>query len=152
MATKNGFGRFFMKSNQLRPRLAAITAIGACLMISTAEMSGAVPALNVQRDPSGAKITWNAADGLDYVLEASNDLRTWTLVNQSIVKEGGLHRAFVPDSEAMNFYRLVNDGRKQAAYVGSEACSTCHSETYGQFIESGHPYKLVKVKDGQPPK
>ena len=37
------------------------------------------------------------------------------------------------------------------AFVGSEACSECHSETYDVFMNSGHPYKLSKVVDGQPP-
>jgi hypothetical protein len=38
-----------------------------------------------------------------------------------------------------------------AEYVGSVACSTCHAEIYETFIKSGHPWKLNKVVDGQPP-
>lgn len=37
------------------------------------------------------------------------------------------------------------------AYIGSETCAECHQETYDVFIQSGHPYKLTKVIDGQPP-
>lgn len=37
------------------------------------------------------------------------------------------------------------------AYTGSEACAECHQETYDVFMQSGHPYKLNKVVDGQPP-
>ena len=37
------------------------------------------------------------------------------------------------------------------AYIGSEACSECHEETFNVFMQSGHPYKLNKVMDGQPP-
>ncbi|NJN45022.1 MAG: hypothetical protein HC806_10090 [Anaerolineae bacterium] len=36
-------------------------------------------------------------------------------------------------------------------YVGSEKCGECHEEAYAKFILSGHPYKLVKIEDGQPP-
>ena len=36
-------------------------------------------------------------------------------------------------------------------YVGSEACAECHEETYDVFMDSGHPYKLTKVENGQPP-
>ncbi len=37
------------------------------------------------------------------------------------------------------------------SYVGSETCAECHEETYDVFMQSGHPYKLNKVVDGQPP-
>lgn len=36
-------------------------------------------------------------------------------------------------------------------FVGSEACAECHQETYDVFMRSGHPYKLNRVVDGQPP-
>jgi hypothetical protein len=35
--------------------------------------------------------------------------------------------------------------------VTSEVCGTCHTDTYEVFMQSGHPYKLNKVVDGQPP-
>lgn len=38
-----------------------------------------------------------------------------------------------------------------AEYVGSAACGECHTETYDVFMQSGHPYKLSPVVDGQPP-
>ena len=38
-----------------------------------------------------------------------------------------------------------------AEYVTSAACAECHQETYDTFMLSGHPYKLSKVVDGQPP-
>jgi hypothetical protein len=38
-----------------------------------------------------------------------------------------------------------------ADYVGSETCGACHEETYDVFMQSGHPWKLNKVVDGQPP-
>ncbi len=41
--------------------------------------------------------------------------------------------------------------RQNVAYLGSEACATCHGQIFGQFRKSGHPYKLTKVEDGQPP-
>jgi len=36
-------------------------------------------------------------------------------------------------------------------FVGSEQCGSCHEETYEKFIRSGHPYKLSKIENGQPP-
>ncbi len=38
-----------------------------------------------------------------------------------------------------------------AIYVGSETCAECHEELYNIFIESGHPWKLNRVVDGEPP-
>ena len=38
-----------------------------------------------------------------------------------------------------------------ATFVGSENCQECHEELYVTFMETGHPYKLNKVVDGQPP-
>ena len=37
------------------------------------------------------------------------------------------------------------------AYIGGEACSECHEEISNVFNQSGHPYKLTKVVDGQAP-
>ena len=40
---------------------------------------------------------------------------------------------------------------RSAEYVGRQVCSECHSEINEVFMQSGHPYKLNKVVDGQPP-
>lgn len=37
------------------------------------------------------------------------------------------------------------------AFIGSEACAECHQEIYDVFVQSGHPYKLNPVVDGEPP-
>ncbi|RUT78319.1 cytochrome c3 family protein [Ancylomarina longa] len=39
----------------------------------------------------------------------------------------------------------------ELAFAGSETCATCHQDKYDMFIESGHPYKLNKVVDGNEP-
>lgn len=36
-------------------------------------------------------------------------------------------------------------------FIGSEACAECHQEIYDVFIQSGHPYKLNAVVNGEPP-
>jgi hypothetical protein len=36
-------------------------------------------------------------------------------------------------------------------FVGSEQCGSCHEDEYDKFVLSGHPYKLSKVENGQPP-
>ncbi len=38
-----------------------------------------------------------------------------------------------------------------AEYVGSVTCAGCHEDISEVFNKSGHPYKLNKVVDGQPP-
>ncbi len=38
-----------------------------------------------------------------------------------------------------------------AAYVGAQVCAGCHSDIAEVFNMSGHPYKLNRVVDGQPP-
>lgn len=38
----------------------------------------------------------------------------------------------------------------ELAFVGSEACQSCHAQKYELFIKSGHPYKLNKVNGSQP--
>lgn len=38
-----------------------------------------------------------------------------------------------------------------ATFVGSQACAECHEELYATFMQSGHPWKLNQVVDGQPP-
>ncbi len=42
-------------------------------------------------------------------------------------------------------------GFTPAEYVGHEACQECHEDNYADVMKSGHPYKLNKVVDGQPP-
>lgn len=42
-------------------------------------------------------------------------------------------------------------GPAAADYIGSEKCAGCHSDIYATFMKSGHPWKLNKVVDGQPP-
>ena len=36
-------------------------------------------------------------------------------------------------------------------FIGTEACGECHEDTVAVFMQSGHPYKLNRVVDGQPP-
>jgi len=38
-----------------------------------------------------------------------------------------------------------------AEYIGSATCAGCHQDTNDVFMQSGHPYKLNPVVDGQPP-
>lgn len=36
-------------------------------------------------------------------------------------------------------------------YISSAQCGVCHTVTYSSFIQTGHPYKITKVIDGQQP-
>lgn len=39
---------------------------------------------------------------------------------------------------------------KEKEFIGSEGCKQCHAGHYERFIESGHPYKVMKVEGKQP--
>jgi len=36
-------------------------------------------------------------------------------------------------------------------FVGSQNCASCHGEIYAAFVESGHPYKIMKITDNKQP-
>ena len=36
------------------------------------------------------------------------------------------------------------------AYVGSDVCSNCHDSHYARWVNSGHPYELIKIFDASP--
>ena len=40
---------------------------------------------------------------------------------------------------------------ESAKYVGSDECQPCHSDIHGDFIKSGHPFKLNKAALAQQP-
>ncbi len=40
---------------------------------------------------------------------------------------------------------------RTSTYVGSDACSGCHSSKYNEWIDSGHPYKFTVIENNQPP-
>ncbi len=37
------------------------------------------------------------------------------------------------------------------SYIGREICAECHQEITDKFLKSGHPWKLTKVVENQPP-
>jgi hypothetical protein len=41
-------------------------------------------------------------------------------------------------------------GVPELGFVGSESCRECHTLAFFNWKASGHPYKLVEVKDGKP--
>jgi hypothetical protein len=43
------------------------------------------------------------------------------------------------------------DATASQEYIGSEGCGECHEAEYSKFILSGHPYKLTKIENGEPP-
>ncbi len=44
-----------------------------------------------------------------------------------------------------------SDAAASQEYVGSESCAECHEAEYNKFILSGHPHKLTKIENGEPP-
>lgn len=133
----------------------AIGAVGAWLIGAATSSLGADPVLTIEPDPSGLKISWDATDGRDFVLEGSDDMVAWAQVNLNATQSGGRNQVLVPTGQENKVYRLVDDGaQRQSAYVGAQACAACHggliSDQYSEWIDGGHPYKLNKV-DGAPP-
>jgi len=45
----------------------------------------------------------------------------------------------------------VNAGLLAQTFVGSDACSSCHSTKYNDWVDSGHPYKFNIIENNQPP-
>lgn len=43
------------------------------------------------------------------------------------------------------------DATASQEFVGSEQCGECHEGQYAKFKLSGHPYKLTKIENSQPP-
>jgi len=39
----------------------------------------------------------------------------------------------------------------EKAYIGTENCKVCHDVIHENFMESGHPYKITKITNGQAP-
>jgi hypothetical protein len=37
------------------------------------------------------------------------------------------------------------------SFAGSESCRGCHEQAWNKWSKSGHPYKIVEVKNAQPP-
>lgn len=37
------------------------------------------------------------------------------------------------------------------SYIGADQCGSCHEDIYRTFVLSGHPYKLTKIENGEPP-
>jgi hypothetical protein len=143
-----------MRAQLSTARKTTISVIGAWLFIGAATISMAEPVLTIEDDPAGQKISWDAVEGRDHVLQGSDDGVTWAKVELSILQPGGTgpSYALVPTLKARKFYRLFKDDLvTQSAYVGPQRCSGCHSDNYNQWRDGGHPHKLNKVVDGQPP-
>jgi predicted CXXCH cytochrome family protein len=73
--------------------------------------------------------------------------------------EGGVY-AFIIECEDSSATSQTDTGSTDtedsitfagADFIGSEACSACHEDLYNVFMQSGHPYVLNAVVDGQPP-
>lgn len=43
------------------------------------------------------------------------------------------------------------DATASQEYIGSDTCGDCHEGQYAKFTRSGHPYKLIKIENGEPP-
>jgi hypothetical protein len=43
------------------------------------------------------------------------------------------------------------DATASQEYVGSDQCGECHESQYETFVLSGHPYKLTRIENGEPP-
>jgi len=46
---------------------------------------------------------------------------------------------------------VLDDPVDEAVFVGSDACMTCHSDKYEDWVASGHPYKFSVIENGTEP-
>jgi hypothetical protein len=87
---------------------------------------------------------------------------SWCVAGGSPVGEDGNSNA--NDNTNTNGNTNVNDngnandntndngnGTTARTYVGSDQCATCHSEIFDWFRNSGHPYKINRIVNGQVP-
>ena len=42
------------------------------------------------------------------------------------------------------------DNSAVKTFVGSDKCAGCHAQQSKEFLQSGHPYKIMKVNGAQP--
>ena len=62
-----------MKMQSTILRTVTLSAMSAWLVCGTTNLLGADPVLTIEPDPAGLKISWDATDGRDYILEGSDD-------------------------------------------------------------------------------
>ena len=79
-------------------------------------------------------------DAGDYVATASRPGYEAVVVDPFAVAEGG-------DNSLDFILPEIADGE----FIGSEDCGICHTVEYASFAQTGHPFKLNKVIDGQQP-
>jgi hypothetical protein len=116
------------------------------------------------------EISWTASDdnqvvGVDlYYVVGGNEAAiatdvtgssyTWTVPNTNVF--GVTVKAVASDDAAQTgedasdaVFAII--GHSMRGYVGSQTCRNCHVEYHNDMLASGHPYKLNKVVNGQPP-
>lgn len=76
----------------------------------------------------------------DYVAQASRPGYEDVVVDPFAVTQGGANTLDFVLPE-------IADGE----FISSEECGVCHTVQYASFVQSGHPYKLNKVVDGNQP-
>jgi len=81
-----------------------------------------------------------ALDAGDYVGHASRPGYEDVMVDPFAVTIGGT-----------NMLDFVLPEVADGEYIGSEDCGVCHTVEYASFVQSGHPYKLNKVVNGEQP-
>ena len=143
-----------MSAQRNLSRSIRIAFIGTLLLGVTSSLVTAVPVLTIEPNETGQLITWDEVEGRDYVLQGSGDAENWTDLGLSVTQPGGSgpYQVMVPTVLSKKFYQLFKDGvATQAAYVGPERCSNCHSGKYNDWRDGGHPHKLNKVVNGQAP-
>jgi len=81
-----------------------------------------------------------ALDEGNYVAYASRPGYDEVMVDPFTVTDGGA-----------NLLDFVLPEIADGEYIGSENCGVCHTVQYASFVQSGHPFKLNKVVNGEQP-
>ncbi len=120
---------------------------------------------------SSVDVTWTASDdkavvGVDLSYTAdggksgtiatgvTGSSYTWTVPSEDLygvkvkaVAKDAANQTAQDESDAI--FAVVHVSAR--GYVTSSVCADCHEENYNEVKGSGHPYKVNKVVDGQPP-
>lgn len=106
---------------------------------------------------SGVDLSYKADGMASYEAITTDETGTsfdWTVPNENLF--GVKVRATAKDAEGATaedesdgVFAIVPVSPR--GYVTSSVCANCHQQKWDQVRDSGHPYKINKVENGQPP-
>ena len=100
-------------------------------------------------------LSYTADGGSETVIasDLTGDSYDWTVPSSDMfgvtVKAVATDDANQTDEDESDIFAVVTSSAR--GYVTASVCQNCHVTKYGDVFDSGHPYKLNKVVNDQPP-